>query len=210
MSFILDALKKSESDRQQQNAPGISAVPAGTVKATVPRWLWALIILLVVNLLVLTVVLIKPATSPVPTAIVSKPAAARAAIPEADPLPKVAPATVRRDIPPQIEPKEAPPRTTETRPPVDQHQTVVRAPVQAGTDAQTTFNDLRASGNLSLPDLNVDIHVYSEQPADRFIFINMNQYRENATLAEGPVLREITPEGAILEYAGAVFLLPRD
>ena len=38
----------------------------------------------------------------------------------------------------------------------------------------------------------------------------MNQYRENTTLAEGPLLREITTEGAILEYAGAIFLLPKD
>ena len=61
-----------------------------------------------------------------------------------------------------------------------------------------------------MPDLNIDIHVYSEKPADRFVFINMNQYRENATLTEGPLLREITTEGVILEFVGATFLLPRE
>jgi hypothetical protein len=58
--------------------------------------------------------------------------------------------------------------------------------------------------------LNIDIHVYSEKPADRFVFINMNQYREKATLEEGPLLQEITTEGVILEYLGAVFLLPKE
>jgi general secretion pathway protein B len=69
---------------------------------------------------------------------------------------------------------------------------------------------MQVAGSLNLPDLNIDIHVYSAVPADRFVFINMNQYRENATLAEGPLLREITEEGVILEYGGAAFLLPKD
>jgi hypothetical protein len=38
----------------------------------------------------------------------------------------------------------------------------------------------------------------------------MNQYRENATLSEGPRLRHITAEGVILEYLGTTFLLPRE
>jgi len=209
MSFILDALKKSESDRQQQSTPDISAVPAGTVKATVPRWLWALITLLVVNLVVLTVVLIRPAGEPVPTAAVLNPAATGAAVPIPGPAAGIAPIAVRQDVSTPTELQKTPPVAAQTTVAV-QPRPVARKPVQPGTAAQLSFNDLRASGNLSLPDLNVDIHVYSEQPADRFIFINMKQYREKATLAEGPLLREITPEGAILEYAGAVFLLPRD
>ena len=40
--------------------------------------------------------------------------------------------------------------------------------------------ELRANGVLQLPDLHLDIHVYSEKPVDRFVFINMNKYREPA------------------------------
>jgi general secretion pathway protein B len=61
-----------------------------------------------------------------------------------------------------------------------------------------------------LPDLHLDIHVYSDQPADRFVFINMKKYKENSTLTEGPGVREITPDGVVLEHAGTAFLLPRD
>ena len=60
MSFILDALKKSESDRQRQNAPDIADVPLATGKSATRRWSLVLIGLLVVNLGVLVVVLIKP------------------------------------------------------------------------------------------------------------------------------------------------------
>ena len=73
-----------------------------------------------------------------------------------------------------------------------------------------TFNNLRAQGVLNLPDMHLDIHVYSDQPADRFVFINMSKYKERAMLTEGPIVKEITPEGVILEYGGTDFLLPRE
>ncbi len=203
MSFILDALKKSESDRQQRSAPDISNVPTRTVKATTPRWLWILVGLLAINLVVLTVVLLKP--SPL------EPAATVTRDPErvVEPPPNHQQAEIVRNktATPAVQEKRPPP---EPKPEVVRSEPIVNRSTLAATAPQLTFNDLRASGNLSLPDLNIDIHVYSDKPADRFVFINMNQYRENATLEEGPLLREITTEGVILEYVGAVFLLPKD
>jgi hypothetical protein len=38
----------------------------------------------------------------------------------------------------------------------------------------------------------------------------MSRYKENATLVEGPEIREITPDGVILEHIGTRFLLPRE
>ena len=38
----------------------------------------------------------------------------------------------------------------------------------------------------------------------------MVRHQENSRLAEGPVVREITPEGVILDYVGTEFLLPRE
>ena len=61
-----------------------------------------------------------------------------------------------------------------------------------------------------MPDLHLDIHVYSGQPAERFVFINMTKYKENATLNEGPVVKQITAEGVVLGYQGTDFLLPRE
>ncbi len=78
------------------------------------------------------------------------------------------------------------------------------------TESFATFSDLRVQGILKLADLHLDIHVYSEQPGNRFVFVNMSKYREGATLDEGPVVSEITPEGVILQHRGITFLLPRE
>ena len=73
-----------------------------------------------------------------------------------------------------------------------------------------TIYELRANGSITLPDLHLDIHVFSEVPEDRFVFINMSKQREKSHLAEGPTVDEITPDGVVLDYRGTTFLLPRD
>jgi general secretion pathway protein B len=78
------------------------------------------------------------------------------------------------------------------------------------TESYATFNDLRVQGILSLPDLHLDIHVFSEQAENRFVFVNMSKYKEGAILDEGPAVAEILPEGVILKHRGMTFLLPRE
>jgi len=73
-----------------------------------------------------------------------------------------------------------------------------------------TIHQLRADGVLVLPDLHLDIHVYSENPDDRFVFINMSRQDEGSQLDAGPVVEEITADGVVLTYQGLTFLLPRD
>ncbi len=210
MSFILDALKKSESDRQRQSDPDISSVPTVTSKVVAPHWFWVVIGLLGINLVILTVVLVRPAPVSQPAKISDAAVPVAAVEPAAHP-PQTVPAPINRDVDAipfkqhiaDVPVREMPPESYSAEP-------VERQSAPSASVAQLTFNDLRASGNINLPDLNMNIHVYSVKPADRFVFINMKQYRENATLAEGPVLREITAEGVVLEFAGASFLLPRD
>jgi len=43
MSFILDALRKSEHERQRSATPGIAQVPFGTTRRELPTWAIALI-----------------------------------------------------------------------------------------------------------------------------------------------------------------------
>ena len=53
MSFILDALKKSETDRQEQGSAEFANVPSSEDSSGAPRWLWVLVFLLAINLAVL-------------------------------------------------------------------------------------------------------------------------------------------------------------
>jgi general secretion pathway protein B len=71
-----------------------------------------------------------------------------------------------------------------------------------------TATDL-AAGGTNLPEMKLDIHVYSKTPTERFVFINMRKYQEGQALQEGPVLEKITNDGAVLNQHGLRFSLPR-
>ncbi len=55
----------------------------------------------------------------------------------------------------------------------------------------------------------MDLHVFAADPAKRAVFINGRRYTQGAQIAEGPVVEEITREGAVLSYRGRRFVLPR-
>jgi general secretion pathway protein B len=59
MSFILDALKKSEIERQRQSAPGLMDTRMGRRRSPLPIWAVLLGLLLAINLAVLAVVLVR-------------------------------------------------------------------------------------------------------------------------------------------------------
>ena len=65
-------------------------------------------------------------------------------------------------------------------------------------------DELVAAG---IPTLNLDLHVYSTSPSERLVFVNSRKYREGDALQEGPLVRQITPSGAVLEYNGRDYLL---
>lgn len=221
MSIILDALKKSDTERQRQSTPGIASIPAPGTGRSSSRWFWVIGLLLVVNLAAITFLIDRTGESPAPpTAVETMPVQSPAAqtpaalierqvpagaversdtvTPDPDPMPQTTASSTVRPKPAAVIETHLPPATTPSpaRPSV--------------TDGLPTFNELRARGVLQLPDLYIDIHVYSDDPTERFIFINMSKYKERAKLAEGPVVSEITPDGVILDYLGTAFLLPRE
>ncbi len=89
---------------------------------------------------------------------------------------------------------------------------VTEMPAAADTPDSAGIPDidqLRASGELPVGDLRLDIHVYSDNPDDRFVFINMVKHREGSSTSDGLVVRTITQDGVILSYRGTDFVLPR-
>ena len=216
MSFILDALKKAESDRQRQSTPGFSDVAEGTERKSSPRWLWVLGGLLCINLLVLAVVLLRPDPQPAATTslILDTPIrreASSSSVAEAEDS-----SSSFSEIVADVKKQEPAPAPPVTEAPAREQPVVATATESVEfkapstlTTAYETFNEVRAAGLVQLPNLHLDIHVYSEQAADRFVFVNMSKYEEHAALSEGPVVSEIVPEGVILEYRGTEFLLPR-
>lgn len=208
MSFILDALKKSEAERQRQNAPGFASVPDANAGKSRHKWIWLVALLLGINLAALMAVLYMAnrGVEPVPATIAVVPQNTDQSSSSFSDI--VAEAKRTRSTPAEA--------ATEDEIAEEQVAAAVTPVVAANPDIPTiseslaTFDDLQARGELALPDLHLDIHVFSGQPAERFVFINMTKYKENAKLSEGPVIKQITPEGVVLDYQGTDFLLPRE
>ncbi|MDJ0748762.1 MAG: general secretion pathway protein GspB [Woeseiaceae bacterium] len=208
MSFILDALKKSESDRQQQGSAEFANVPVSTGDDGPPRWLWVVGVLLLVNIVVVAALLMRPAVRPTVQAPAPQPVATVAA--EAAPDQQFAEeiAAARQTTLPREEPV-----APDASAPAPAEATAASVPATsepANPLALPTAQEVVANGMLTLPTLHVDVHVYSESPADRFIFINMTKHKEGSVLSEGPRVQSITPEGVVLSQNGITFLLPRD
>ncbi len=191
MSFILDALKKSETERQQQAGAEFSDVPSKPRDSHAFRWLWILGLLLLVNVVILMGILLRdPVEQPPATA--SLPA-------ETSFEEKIADARQNQPVPESVAP------TTVEQAPVQEAPTT-----PASRGRVLTIDEVRLNGTLQVAELHLDIHVFADDPAERFVFINMAKHRENSRLDEGPAVVEITPEGVILEHQGTTFLLPRE
>ena len=215
MSFILDALRKSEMERQRQSGPIIAEFPIAREDRRLPVALIAIGFLLAVNLAVLLFFLLRDARAP---AAEASQVAAVSTAPAAIPPPQAAPSVTQGAPQPQAgmppSTSEAPPGYYDgpaTLPPDAPDPTLLpEAPV---SDPAVIYEDA-PPGQLpevpaGLPELSVDLHVFSENPAKRAVFINGRRYTQGAHIAEGPIIEEITREGAVLSYRGRRFLLPR-
>lgn len=229
MSFILDALRKSELERQRQNGPIIAEFPIARADRRLPWALLAIGLLLALNVGVLLFFLLRDTTAPavavdlpaaaaqvsaapvVKTAPVAAPPAA-APVPSADELAAAGAtiddgdALIAQAIPgPASLPPPAPDPTLLPAAPAPPAY-AVRPP--AG-DLPPPIGDLPAQVTAGLPDLSIDLHIYSDDPAQRAVFINGRRYQQGGVLTEGPTVDEITRDGAVLRHRGRRFLLPR-
>jgi general secretion pathway protein B len=232
VSFILDALKKSELERQRQSIPGLVDSGVMTPRARLPIWAIALGALLAVNLVVLIVVLARgwlqgPHTpgatvpaSPAPAVQADHstiPAAPASHFSPMDTQPQYAP-EIPVAPPPEMPvppPKSASAGSSGSRAirrtdPLLSDESAKSSDYQAENDeVLPTINEINLSGAQALPELHLDVHVYATRPADRFVYVNMRKYHEGATLEEGPTVERIRRDGVVLNYQGLRFLLPR-
>lgn len=129
MSFILDALRKSEHERQRTTGPGLAEVPVAPSKPRTNAWATAAIALLVVNLVAVGILMVRkgreesttPAVATAGTEVAAGPAAAppTAAAPAESP-PQVSVTRKLPEPPPMLRPAEAVPPAPATRNPLEQ------------------------------------------------------------------------------------------
>ena len=213
MSFILDALKKSETDRQQQGSAEFSGVPTSDRRERAPRWLWVLGALLAINLAVLLGLLLKPNAPPAVAADSTPPADPAATLASEQPAASGSDAfaeqvaAARQNAPARAEPRPVSAEAMSDEPPAP---TIAATRGMTNAAALPTLPEHHAHGPGTRPDRHADIPVSSEVAEDSFVLSNMNKHKEGSRLAEGPRVREITPGGVVLVQNGTTFLLPRD
>jgi|KBSMisStandDraft_5_1062788.scaffolds.fasta_scaffold143354_2 general secretion pathway protein B len=81
MSFILDALKKSETDRQRQASPALFEVKVAAPRRRFPVWAAALAVLLAVNMIALAWVMLRRADAPAAPPVAAAPPPASSTVP---------------------------------------------------------------------------------------------------------------------------------
>ena len=220
MSFILDALRKSETERQKAQVPGIGDSPLVVHRNHVPKWMVGVIAGLSACLVALVWVWLRETgidseqnvAGVTDSTAQTTTGAATASAPPAPPASTTAPAARQsgevRDL--SVEARRAtvsPDATGDGRSPA----TTAAPPVmpEVAAVSMVTLAQYRASGG-ALPELNLELHVYSPTAAERFVFINSAKYVEGQTLVEGPRLGAITEAGAVLLHQGRSLLLPRE
>ncbi len=232
MSFILDALRKSESERQRQSGPALFEVKVAPPRHRFAIWAIALGALLAINLVVVSWMLTRSSSARSAARVAAAPAAAApvaaAAVPH---LPAATPAAALSAPAGSVQPAgpktvarsdAAPPPPAATgaaaanpddlapavEPPqgsaaADSGGAVVREP-ESGLPS---YRDAAAVPGANIPPLQLDLHVYSEKPDQRFVFLNMVKLHEGDALPQGVRVDAITPDGVILSYHGTRFVL---
>jgi general secretion pathway protein B len=81
--------------------------------------------------------------------------------------------------------------------------------VPAGSDdieRLPTAQDLMAAG-ITLPALQLNLHVYDAMPVNRYVLLNSVRLREGEFTPDGIKVERITVRGVVLEAGGRRFLL---
>lgn len=181
MSYILDAIRKAEQERQKQQSPELMRVNTPVSSAVPKRHSWLLFALLLVAVVVVTVMVNiwflqeKPAQSvrvtPAPDAKVLAPPAGRNGSNTQDTA---------------VVGKEAnTPVTPVVKPALNQRLPLWQAPAQA----KAAINALQFS-----------FHVYSDNPARRTIIINRKRMREGQQISADLQLHGINEQGVVIAY----------
>ena len=85
----------------------------------------------------------------------------------------------------------------------------------SGPPVQPVYPDLPFAWELQEPlrqrlaSVAVTIHVYAPGPTNRVLFLNDREYRQGDRMADGVEVVEIVPEGAVLRVGEVFFRLPR-
>ena len=231
MSYILEALKKSQAERQLGELPSIHAPQVqlhdGAASASArrtPVWLalGGVAVTVAAALLLWQPWQADAAAPAAPAAPAVVPAmlaqAVPAPLPLAAPPAAVAPAPVAASVPPAAiaapvhharpvaEPKQETPGQA-VSPPVAAPAPAV-PPTPAAEESVPGMRDLPEPIQRQIPAIAIGGYIYSKNPADRLLLIDKVLRHEGEELAPGLVLEKLQPKAAIFSFKGYRYRVP--
>lgn len=191
MSYILDALNKSEKERARKQAPGLAALQGEQEQNsfTLKHFMLILLVLVVVNLAGLYWMFGDRLRVPEEPAIETATNIPERTAPETSELPAA-----------EQQPAEAPELITPARRPVSNE------PAPVSTDYRPlAIEDLPTAVQLRLPAIDVTTHIYASDAELRMIKIDEVARYEGDILNTDFRLLEITETGIVLEFEGYAY-----
>jgi general secretion pathway protein B len=232
MSYILEALKKAQAERQLGSAPTLHAPSLRTADTASPAARFSKPLLLsVVGMAALIGVLLvlvlrapsAPAEVPTLATVAASPAPAPAsALPIAQSAAPPAVAAVTplpapvADLPPSVA-NLARNSAPEARPQQQSQPTVAAAPAVAATPAKVAtapeepvvnLRDLPEPIQRSIPPVTVGGYIYSKNAADRLLLVDKILRHEGEELAPGLLLEKLQPKEAVFNFKGYRYRVP--
>lgn len=208
MSFILDALKKSEQERRQRGIPDLHTehAPMATPRGRVANWPIFIILALLLNAGLLLWWLrpwqpprqAENQTSPVMKTEQAPPIPATPAGSTTVSVTAVTPTTQTEAATPL---PSAPIESVQVR-----EMVVAPAPMAVAIPAE---KDLPPQLRAELPEIEISLHFFTSAPSARMVRINGRNLREGQLVNPHLTLQEITAEGVVLEFKGHVFTASR-
>ncbi|OUR99131.1 hypothetical protein A9Q81_11155 [Gammaproteobacteria bacterium 42_54_T18] len=228
MSYILDALKKSEEERKKGDVPGLQTyTPTAEASSGNKTWVIGVIVLVATNIIGLLIWAPWQATSTLvkenvlPNVQVGlPPTPIRQAAPQQQVLtaPVTKPATVKPTIKPIVKAVVRPKVKPTAKPvvnPIAKLQSTYReepAPQEEYRSKMTPstaylpqLSELPQSIQTQIPDLTFSSHMYSSQDRFRSITINGKRLKQGRYYNEHLYVNEITEKGAIMGFEGTLF-----
>lgn len=221
MSYILDALRKSQQARQSGTVPRSGAVHNVSLALPVNGWWLALGVVLLLGILAAVLIfwrgavanlpepLPAPATEPVTAVPEPEPtipvAAEKPASPAEVPAKKTASAGDLAEQGKISAPAPRPKKIAAARP----SKKPLAPAVPLAMDDTPLLQQMPEEFRRALPPLALTIHVYSHEESQRILFINNREYHQGSQIEGGIRVENIVPDGVVLSYRGERFKLSR-